>query len=83
MSTEIVTSLIVAVGGLLSAYIAWRRRAKPKSEYIDTAVAMYETIMKRQDAEITQLKVNVAQKEVVIAQLTAEIQQFKSGHDQL
>lgn len=52
MDSGIVTSTIVAIGGILTAFISVRYRSKkPKSEYIDTAFQMYEALIKQKDEE--------------------------------
>lgn len=79
MTSEVLTSIIVALGGVLGAYITVRvRRSKPrKSEYIDTAFEMYENMVKRQDEEISRLRVDNARKEVIISQQAAELNELK------
>lgn len=57
MDSGVITSIIVAVGGIITAFISVRFRSKkPKSEYIDTAFQMYESLIKQKDAENLQLR---------------------------
>lgn len=73
MSNEILTSLIVTLGGVVAAFITVRvRRSKPRAQYIDTAFEAYEAIMRRQDDEIKR-------KDVQIAELVAENARLRGG----
>lgn len=78
MNNEILTTVIAALGGILTAYITVRlRKNKPKSEYIDTAFEMYEANAKRMDIENERLRTDNATLVVKVNDLTTEVNRLR------
>jgi hypothetical protein len=78
VNNEILTTVIAALGGILTAYITVRlRKNKPKSEYIDTAFEMYEANAKRMDIENERLRTDNATLVVKVNDLTTEVNRLR------
>jgi len=51
-SDAVITTFLTVVGAVTTAYITYRiKNAKPKVERVDTALDVYESVVKRQDEE--------------------------------
>lgn len=86
---NLLVAMLTACAGVIGTYITVRlKKPKPKSEYIDTAMEAYESIIKRCDTEnerlrleieVLQNKLDTAIAERVKAQ--RELEELRSKYD--
>lgn len=85
--TAIINTVITVTGGILSVYIVGRfRKLTPRSkEHVDKSITGYENIIKRQDGDNEQLRLDVTalrtalkERDAIIASQTTELNYLRA-----
>lgn len=85
--TAIINTIITVAGGILSVYIVGRfRKLTPRSkEHVDKSIAGYENIIKRQDSDNEQLRLDatalrtaIKDRDAIIVSQTTELNYLRA-----